>query len=44
VQRSAQADSTALGAATLAGLAAGVWSSPDELPEVAPDLATRWRS
>jgi glycerol kinase len=37
VQRTARADSTALGAATLAGLAAGVWAAPDELPEVPVD-------
>jgi glycerol kinase len=35
VERSARHDATVLGAATLAGLAAGVWDSPDALPEVA---------
>ena len=39
VRRTARADSTALGAATLAGLAAGVWDSPEALPEVPVDLA-----
>jgi glycerol kinase len=34
VQRTARADSTALGAAMLAGLAAGVWSAASDLPEV----------
>ena len=34
VRRTARADSTALGAATLAGLAAGVWESPEALPEI----------
>ena len=38
VQRTARADSTALGAATLAGLAAGVWPSPEALPEIPLDL------
>ncbi len=38
VQRTARADSTALGAATLAGLAAGVWDGPDALPPVPLDL------
>jgi glycerol kinase len=37
VERTARPDSTALGAAMLAGLAAGVWSAPDELPEVPAD-------
>ncbi|HEX5366707.1 MAG TPA: glycerol kinase GlpK [Acidimicrobiales bacterium] len=36
VARSGQHEATALGAAALAGLAAGVWSSPDE-------VAARWR-
>jgi glycerol kinase len=39
VQRTARSDSTALGAATLAGLAAGVWETADALPEVPLDLA-----
>jgi glycerol kinase len=39
VRRTARADSTALGAATLAGLAAGVWESPADLPEIPVDLA-----
>ncbi len=39
VQRTARSDSTALGAATLAGLAAGVWDSSEALPDVPLDLA-----
>lgn len=38
VQRTARADSTALGAATLAGLAAGVWDRPEALAEIPLDL------
>jgi len=38
VRRTARADSTALGAAALAGLAAGVWPSPEALPEIPADL------
>ncbi len=38
VERTARPDSTALGAATMAGLAAGVWDSPEALPEIAFDL------
>ena len=38
VLRTARADSTALGAATLAGLAAGLWAGPDSLPQVPLDL------
>jgi glycerol kinase len=38
VERTARADSTALGAATLAGLAAGVWSGPEALPEIPLEL------
>jgi glycerol kinase len=38
VQRTARADSTALGAAGLAGLAAGVWDGPEALPEIPLDL------
>ena len=38
VRRTARADSTALGAATLAGLAAGVWPNPEALPEIPLDL------
>jgi glycerol kinase len=38
VRRTPRADSTALGAATMAGLAAGVWPGVDALPEIAPDL------
>jgi len=34
VLRTARADSTAIGAATLAGLAAGVWARPEALPEI----------
>ena len=37
VLRTARADSTALGAATLAGLAAGVWAGPASLPEIPLD-------
>jgi glycerol kinase len=37
-QRTARADSTALGAATLAGLAAGVWANPESLPAIPLDL------
>ena len=39
VLRTARADSTALGAATLAGLAAGVWARPESLPEIPLDLS-----
>jgi glycerol kinase len=38
VQRTARPDSTALGAATLAGLAAGVWDRPEAIPEIPLDL------
>ena len=38
VQRTARPDSTALGAATLAGLAAGVWDGPEAIPEIPFDL------
>jgi glycerol kinase len=38
VQRTTRHDSTALGAATLAGLAAGLWSDIDALPEIPLDL------
>jgi glycerol kinase len=38
VQRTTRSDSTALGAATLAGLAAGVWDRPGAVPEVPLDL------
>jgi glycerol kinase len=38
VRRTARADSTALGAATLAGLAAAVWDGPEVLPEIPLDL------
>jgi glycerol kinase len=38
VRRTARSDSTALGAATLAGLAAGVWEGPAELPEIPLEL------
>ena len=37
-QRTTRSDSTALGAATLAGLAAGVWSGLGALPEIPLDL------
>jgi glycerol kinase len=39
VRRTARSDSTALGAATLAGLAAGVWHGVEALPEIPLDLA-----
>jgi glycerol kinase len=38
VERAARADSTALGAAALAGLAAGVWERDEALPAIPPDL------
>ena len=38
VERTSRTDSTAIGAAMLAGLAAGVWESPDALPEIPADL------
>jgi glycerol kinase len=38
VERTARADSTALGAAVLAGLAAGVWPEPAAVPEIPLDL------
>ena len=38
VERAGRADSTALGAATLDGLAAGVWATDDALPRIPPDL------
>jgi glycerol kinase len=38
VQRAAQGEATATGAAMVAGLAAGVWTSPDEVPAIATDL------
>ena len=37
VHRTTRPDCTMLGAATLAGLAAGTWESPDALPEIAFD-------
>ena len=43
VQRTARADSTALGAATLAGLAAGVWEGPENLPAIPVDLVAEPR-
>ncbi len=43
VRRTTRSDSTALGAATLAGLAAGVWSSPADLPEIPLDLTAEPR-
>ena len=43
VERAARADSTALGAATLAGLAAGVWETDDALPRIPPDLVAEPR-
>jgi glycerol kinase len=38
VERTSRPDSTALGAAMLAGLAAGLWDSPEAIPEVPVDL------
>jgi glycerol kinase len=38
VERTARPDSTAIGAAVLAGLAAGVWDEPAAVPEVPLDL------
>lgn len=38
VERTARPDSTALGAAVLAGLAAGVWTEPAAVPEIPLDL------
>ena len=43
VQRTYRSDSTALGAATLAGLAAGVWDRPEALPEIPLDLVAEPR-
>jgi glycerol kinase len=37
VQRAAYSEATAIGAAMIAGLAAGVWNHVDELPDVAVD-------
>jgi len=37
VQRAARGEATAIGAAMMAGLAAGFWRSAEELPEVAVD-------
>jgi glycerol kinase len=38
VRRAARAEATAIGAAMIAGLAAGFWNGVEELPEVATDL------
>ena len=38
VERTARPDSTALGAATMAGLAAGVWADLADVPEIPVDL------
>jgi glycerol kinase len=38
VRRTTRTDSTALGAATLAGLAAGVWERPEALPQIPVEL------
>jgi glycerol kinase len=38
VERTARPDSTALGAAMLAGLAAGLWDTPEAIPDVPVDL------
>jgi glycerol kinase len=43
VQRSAQSGATAVGAAIIAGLSTGFWSSFDELPEVAVDRVAQPR-
>jgi glycerol kinase len=43
VRRAPRADSTALGAATLAGLAAGFWPDLDALPEMPADLVAEPR-
>ncbi len=43
VERTARPDSTAIGAATLAGLAAGVWSAPADIPEIPADLVAEPR-
>jgi len=43
VRRTTRSDSTALGAATLAGLAAGVWDAPEPLPEIPLDLVAEPR-
>ena len=43
VQRTARPDSTALGAAALAGLAAGVWDGPEALPEIPLGLVSEPR-
>ena len=44
VRRTPRADSTALGAALLAGLAAGAWSGVGELPPVEADLVAEPRA
>jgi glycerol kinase len=38
VERTSRPDSTAIGAAMLAGLAAGVWETPEAVPFVGADL------
>jgi glycerol kinase len=38
VERTSRPDTTAIGAAMLAGLAAGVWESPEAVPRIACDL------
>jgi len=38
VERTSRPDTTAIGAAMLAGLAAGVWESASEIPEIEADL------
>jgi glycerol kinase len=43
VERTARPDSTALGAAALAGLAAGVWAEPGALPAVPVELTAEPR-
>lgn len=43
VERTARPDSTALGAAVMAGLAAGVWTDPAAVPEVPADLVAEPR-
>ena len=43
VERTTRPDTTAIGAAMLAGLAAGVWSGPAEIPEIPADLVAEPR-
>jgi glycerol kinase len=41
VERTSRPDSTALGAAMLAGLAAGLWEAPEAIPEIPVDLVAQ---